>query len=52
MEESSISYATLARAVREGGLSIAIILRYSAIPAHCACTFGCASMRWCSPRLQ
>jgi hypothetical protein len=52
MEESSISYATLARAVREGGLSIAIILRYSAIPGHSTYIFDCAQIRWCSPRLQ
>ncbi|KAJ7106654.1 hypothetical protein C8R44DRAFT_681070 [Mycena epipterygia] len=34
MELRSIPYGTLSRVVREGGLRIAIIVRYSAIPPH------------------
>jgi hypothetical protein len=34
VEENNIRYGTLARAVREGGLLIAIIARYSTIPGH------------------
>lgn len=35
MEKKDISYACLARVVREGGFKIALIARYSAIPGHC-----------------
>jgi hypothetical protein len=34
MEQTSISYATLARVIQDGGLKIAIIARYSLIPGH------------------
>ncbi|KAJ7641450.1 hypothetical protein FB45DRAFT_738359, partial [Roridomyces roridus] len=34
MELSNLQYGTLARVVREGGLRIAIIIRYSSIPPH------------------
>ncbi|KAJ7475109.1 hypothetical protein B0H11DRAFT_1325299 [Mycena galericulata] len=33
-EATNMNYATLARVVREGGLLIPIIMRYSALPAH------------------
>ncbi|KAJ7736725.1 hypothetical protein DFH07DRAFT_96933 [Mycena maculata] len=33
-EATNMSYATLARVVREGGLVIPIIMRYSSMPAH------------------
>jgi hypothetical protein len=34
MEENNIRYATLARVIREGGVMVAIIARYSTIPGH------------------
>lgn len=34
LEESKISYASLAKVIREGGLKIALITRYSIIPGH------------------
>jgi hypothetical protein len=35
LELSNMAYGTLAHIVREGGLPIAMIVRYSALPAHC-----------------
>lgn len=34
MEEKSVYYACLARLMREGGLGILIIIRFSAVPGH------------------
>ncbi|TCD63005.1 Tlg2-vesicle protein [Steccherinum ochraceum] len=34
MEKKDISYATLARVIRDGGFKVALIARYSAIPGH------------------
>ncbi|KAI0788371.1 hypothetical protein C8Q74DRAFT_1257601, partial [Fomes fomentarius] len=34
MEEKNLRYALLSAVIREGGLKMAIIVRYSAIPAH------------------
>ena len=35
LEKSKISYACLAKVVRDGGFKIALIARLSAIPGHC-----------------
>jgi hypothetical protein len=35
MEAESMSYAVLARVLRDGGLRVAIVARWSAIPPHC-----------------
>lgn len=35
MERTKISYACLAKVVRDGGFKIALIARMSAIPGHC-----------------
>jgi hypothetical protein len=34
-EEKNVEYAILARVIRDGGIKIAIISRYSVIPSHC-----------------
>jgi hypothetical protein len=34
MEQNNIRYATLSRVIREGGVTMAIIARYSTIPGH------------------
>lgn len=36
LEKNKIFYACLARVVRDGGFKIALIVRWSAIPGHCA----------------
>ena len=38
MERTNISYACLAKVVRDGGFRIALIARLSAIPGHCKLT--------------
>lgn len=40
LEREKLSYACLARVVREGGFKIALIARLSAIPGHCAYHFA------------
>jgi hypothetical protein len=35
LEKKKLSYACLARVVREGGFKIALIARLSAVPGHC-----------------
>jgi hypothetical protein len=35
MEKTNISYACLAKVVRDGGFKIALVARLSAIPGHC-----------------
>jgi hypothetical protein len=47
MERTKIMYACIARVVREGGLKIALIARFSAIPGHCA---RACSLTICGPR--
>ena len=37
LEEKQIKFALYAQVVREGGLKVPIIMRYSAIPGHCTC---------------
>jgi uncharacterized membrane protein YdjX (TVP38/TMEM64 family) len=39
MEKSKLSYALLAHVVCQGGFLVVVIIRYSAIPAHCAFLF-------------
>jgi hypothetical protein len=34
LEEKDVKYAILARAIRDGGIKMAIVARYSIIPAH------------------
>jgi hypothetical protein len=41
-ERDKIQYALLARVIRDGGLKIAVIARYSVIPGHCE-PFSCIS---------
>jgi hypothetical protein len=43
LEKTKISYACLARVVREGGFKIALIARLSAIPGHCMILSLCKS---------
>lgn len=35
LEKRKVQYAALARIIREGGLVIAVVVRYSVIPNHC-----------------
>ena len=35
-EEKSVKYALIAEVIREGGLKMAIMVRFSTIPGHCA----------------
>ena len=35
LEKTRLDYACLARIVRDGGLKVAIVARFSAIPGHC-----------------
>ena len=37
MEEKDLKYALLTEVIRDGGLKMAIMVRYSAIPGHSAC---------------
>ncbi|KAJ7185772.1 hypothetical protein C8R46DRAFT_1025730 [Mycena filopes] len=47
LERSSLSYGTLARVVRDGGLSIAIVVRFSALPSHfTTAVFATCGMRF------
>jgi hypothetical protein len=39
-EEKNVEYAILARVIRDGGIKIAIISRYSVIPSHCMSRSG------------
>lgn len=41
MEKTKISYACLAKVVRDGGFKIALIARLSAIPGHCVSILLC-----------
>lgn len=34
LERSTIAYACLAKVIREGGLKVAVLARYSIIPGH------------------
>ena len=38
MEETKLKYALLVEVVRQGGFRIPIVMRFSAIPGHCAST--------------
>lgn len=35
LEQTNIKYGSFAQIIREGGFSVAIIIRYSAVPNHC-----------------
>lgn len=39
LEKRTVQYAALARIIREGGLVIAVVVRYSVIPNHCEACF-------------
>ena len=43
LEKTKISYACLARVVRDGGFKIALIARLSAIPGHCQFVMKCSA---------
>jgi hypothetical protein len=46
MENSKLSYALLAHVVRQGGFLVVLVIRYSAIPSHCAFQiFTCTTVR-------
>ena len=34
-EQKSVKYALLAEVIRDGGLKMAVMVRYSSIPGHC-----------------
>ena len=43
LEKTKITYACLARVVRDGGFKIAVIVRMSAIPGHCQFVMKCSA---------
>ncbi|KAJ7888577.1 hypothetical protein B0H14DRAFT_2337001, partial [Mycena olivaceomarginata] len=48
LELTNMSYGTLAHVIHEGGLLIAIIVRYSSLPAHLnTAVFATCGMRAC-----
>jgi hypothetical protein len=47
MSDKKVEIASLARVVRDGGLRVALVARYSTIPGHRAC---CCSPAHARPR--
>lgn len=43
IEKQKVQYAALARIIREGGIVIAVVVRYSVVPNHCELNFI-----WCN----